>query len=185
MQSPSRIIVSVEKRFNDTTKSGLYIDTSYKPEHHVVISGKVIATAKKLPADFRKPGFYDTVEIGDTLYFHYLVVLDPDCYLGDDLYVVDYFQALATVRDGKIYPVGEHILIEPIEEEVSHETLIIPDLAKKIIPNKGIVFSSNDPQIPNGSMVSFDEHGKFENEIEGKNLFVMYNSNIMFIHEKK
>lgn len=185
MQSPSRIIVSVEKKFNDQTKSGIYIDTTFKPEHHVVISGKVIATAKKLPRDFRSEGFYDTVEVGDTLYFHYLVVLDPDCYLYDDMYVVDYFQALATERNGKVYPVGEHILIEPIEEEVTHSTLIIPDMAKKFEPNRGRVFASNDPSIPVGSIVQFDEHGKFENEICGKRLFVMYNSNIMFIHEEK
>lgn len=185
MQSPTRIIVSVEKRFNDHTKSGIYIDTTFKPEHHVVISGLVLSVAKRLPKDFKTSGFYDTVEVGDTLYFHYLVVLDPDCHIGEDLYIVEYMQALATVRDGKVYPVGEHILIEPIEEEVTHDTLIIPDMAKKFEPNRGRVFASNDPSIPVGAIVEFDEHGKFENEIEGKRLFVMFNSNIMFIHEKK
>jgi len=184
MQSPTRIIVSVEKKFNDETKSGFYVDTSFKPEHHVVISGKVIATAKRIPLDFRQPGFYDTVEAGDKLYFHYLVVLDPDCSLGNDLYIVDYFQALATVRDGKVYPVGEHILIEPMEDEITHSTLIIPEMAKKKELNRGRVFASNDPEIPNGAIVEFEEHGKFENEIEGKRLFVMYNSNILLIHNK-
>jgi co-chaperonin GroES (HSP10) len=185
MQSPTRIIVSVEKRFNDETKSGLYVETSFKPEHHVVISGQVIATAKRLPKEFTASGFYDTVEVGDRLYFHYLVVLDPDCHLGEDRYIVDYFQALATVRNDKVYAVGEHILIEPMEEEVTHSTLIIPEMSKKRELNCGRVFASNDPTIPEGSIVEFDAHGKFENEIEGHRLFVMYNSNIMYIHEKK
>lgn len=182
MQSPTRIIVSVEKKFNDHTESGIYIDTSFKQEHHVVTSGEVLAVAKKLPVDFKKDGYYNTVEVGDKLYFHYLVVLDPSCHIGDDRYVVDYFQALATVRNGNIYPVGEHILIEPMEEEVTHSTLVIPEMSKKKELNRGKVFSSNDPSIPNGSIVEFENHGKFENQIEGHRLFVMYNNNILLIH---
>lgn len=180
MQSPSRIIVEIEKKFNDEQK-GFYIDTSYRPEHHVVITGKVVAVPKRIPKEFDKPGYYNTVEVGDKLYFHYLVVLDPDCYLFDNLYIVDLFQALATVKpNGKVLPVGEHILIEPKEEEIKHDTLIIPDVAKKVSLNKGRVFSSNDPEIPNGSIVGFEEHGKFENEIEGHTLYVMYNNNILY-----
>ena len=181
MQSPTRIIVQVDKKFNDTSKGGLFIDTTYKPEHYVNISGRVAAVPKRLPKDFARDGYYATVEVGDKLYFHYLVVLDPDCHLYDNYYIVDYFQALATVKpDGKILPVGEHILIEPMEEELSHDTLIIPDIAKKISLDKGRVFSSNDPSIPNGAIVGFEDHGKFENEIEGHTLYVMYNSNILY-----
>lgn len=185
MQSPTRIIVSIENKFNDKTESGIYIDTSYKPEHHVVITGKVEAVAKRLPKDFQADGFYDTVKPGDKLYFHYLVLLDDDnkIHLDKDYYMVDYFQALATVRGGKIYPVGEHILIEPIVEEVT-SSLIIPDSAKKKETNRGRVFASNDPEIPEGSVVEFEPIGKFENEIEGKKLYVMYNSNILAKYEK-
>jgi co-chaperonin GroES (HSP10) len=98
-----------------------------------------------------------------------------------EYWLVDYFQALATVRGGSIYAVGEHILIEPIEEEVKHDFLIIPEMSKKRITKTGNVFSSNDPTIPVGSKVMFEERGMFENEIEGKKLFVMYNSNILGI----
>jgi hypothetical protein len=45
------------------------------------------------------------------------------------------------------------------------------------------VFSSNDPSIPNGSIVEYEELGKFENEIEGRKFFVMYNSNILVKHK--
>ena len=181
MQSPSRIIVRVPKRFNDEAK-GFYIDTSYKPEHYSVICGEVVATAKRLPRDFDKPGFYDTVSIGDKLYFHYLVVLDPDCHLFEDYYIVDYFQALATVKSGgELLPVGEHLLVEPIKEEVTHGTIIIPEMSKKKETNRGLVISSNDPEIPNGSTVLFEEHAKFLNEIEGREMYVMYNSNVLGI----
>lgn len=187
MQSPTKIIVSVEKQFNDevTTDSGIkfYKDTTYKPEWNVVSSGKVEAIARRVPKDFTVDGFYNTVEVGDKLYFHYLVVMDEDNRIDTNLYLVDYFQALATVRDGKIYPVGEHILIEPLDEEVTHDFLVIPEMMKKKQTTKGRVFSSNDPQIPNGSIVEYEELGKFENEIDGKKLFVMYNSNILVKHK--
>lgn len=187
MLSPSRIIVSIEKKFKDQTDSGIYIDTSFKPEHHVVITGKVEAVALRTPKEFRSGEFYDTVRVGDKLYFHYLVLLDDDnrIQLDKDYYLVDYFQAMATVRDGKVYPVGEHILIEPIEEEVTHSHIIIPDIAKKKDTNRGRVFASNDPEIPEGSIVEYDPIGKFENEIEGKKLYVMYNSNILAKHEEE
>lgn len=185
MQSPTRIIVQIDKKFNETTKSGFYIDTTYRPEHHVNIEGRVVSVPKRLPKDFIRDGYYPTVEVGDRLYFHYLVILDNDNYLFDNYYLVDYFQALATVKpDGRILPVGEHILIEPMEEEITHSTLIIPDVAKKVSLNKGRVFSSNDPSIPNGSIVGFEEHGKFENEIEGHTLYVMYNNNILYSEKK-
>lgn len=187
MVSPTRIIVSIEKKFNDQTESGIYIDTSFKPEQHVVITGEVVAVAQRLPKEFNGGDFYDTVKVGDKLYFHYLVVLDEDCRikLDKEYYLVDYFQALATVRDGKVFPVGEHILIEPIDQEVTHDTLVIPDSVKKQETNKGRVFASNDPEIPEGSIVEFEPVGKFENEIEGKKLYVMYNSNILALHEKE
>ena len=91
--------------------------------------------------------------------------------------------ALAVVRDGQVIPVGNHVLIEPMEEEVSNSTLIIPEMSKKKIVNRGRVFASNDHEIPVGEIVSFEERGMFENEIEGKTLFVMYNSNILCVHE--
>jgi len=185
MQSPTRIIVSIENKFKYKTESGIYIDTSFNKEQHVVITGKVEAIAKRLPKDFQADGFYDTVKVGDKIYFHYLVLLDEDnkIHLDKDYYTVDYFQALATVRDGKIFPVGEHILVEPIEEEVT-SPIIIPDSAKKKETNRGRVFASNDPEIPEGSIVEFEPIGKFENEIEGRNLYVMYNSNILARYEK-
>jgi co-chaperonin GroES (HSP10) len=101
---------------------------------------------------------------------------------GVEYFLVDYFMALATVRDGQIYPVGEHILIQPLEEEVK-STLIIPEMLRKKVSNNGIVFASNDPSIPVGAKVAFEENGKFENVIEGNKLFVMYNSNIMYVYE--
>lgn len=189
MVSPTKIIVTLEKKyldeldFNDTK---IYLDGSYRPEWNAFKYGTVHSIPKK--NEFITDDFVYNVQVGDKLYINYGVIVDESNMIehnGKEYWLVDYFQALATVRDGNIYPVGEHILIEPIEEEVKHDFLIIPEMSKKRITKTGNVFSSNDPSIPVGSKVMFEERGMFENEIEGKKLFVMYNSNILGILNEK
>jgi co-chaperonin GroES (HSP10) len=185
MVSPTKIIVTLEKKyvdeldFNDTK---IYLDGSYRPEWNAFKYGTVHSIPKR--NEFIADDFVYNVEVGDKLYINYGVIVDESNMIehdGMEYWLVDYFQALATVRGGSIYAVGEHILIEPIEEEVKHDFLIIPEMSKKRITKTGNVFSSNDPTIPVGSKVMFEERGMFENEIEGKKLFVMYNSNILGI----
>ena len=53
-------------------------------------------------------------------------------------------------------------------------------LSKKKIKNEGIVFASNDPELSVGDHVAFEERGMFENKIEGKDLYVMFNKNILW-----
>lgn len=183
MISPTKILITVEKRFQDEIDFNggkLWKDTSYNPEWNVIPFGTVIAAPQK---DFKSDGFVSNVKDGDKLYFNYNVIMDESNLIkedGKEYWMVDYFMALAVVREGKVYPVGEHILIEPIEEEVKSELLIIPETANKKVKTEGYVFASNDPEIPVGSLVGFEERGMFENQIEGKKLFVMYNSNILW-----
>lgn len=185
MVSPTKILITLEKKYQDELDFNggkIYLDPSYRPEWNAFQYGTVHSVP--LRNQFVTDDFVFNVKEGDKLYINYGVIIDETNCLevdGQEYWLVDYFQALATVRGEDIIPVGEHILIEPIVEEVTHDTLIIPELAKKKITNKGKVFASNDPSIPNGSTVLFEERGMFENEIEGKKLFVMYNSNILGI----
>lgn len=185
MVSPTKIIVTLEKKYVDEIQfleGKLYLDPTYRPEWNAFKYGTVHAIPKR--NEFVSDDFVYNVEVGDKLYINYGVIIDESNMIehdGQDYWLVDYFQALACVRDGKIYPVGEHILIEPIEEEVTHDFLVIPEMSKKRITKTGNVFGSNDPSIPVGSKVMFEERGMFENEIEGKKLFVMFNSNILGI----
>ncbi len=48
--------------------------------------------------------------------------------------------------------------------------------------NRGLVYSSLHQDIPNGSIVEYEEVGKFWNIIEGKRLYCMYNDNILIKH---
>jgi co-chaperonin GroES (HSP10) len=84
------------------------------------------------------------------------------------------------VRGGKIIPVGDYILLEPIKEEIKTD-LIVPDLVDTE-KTKGLIVASNDPSIPEGSVVEYEDVGKFWNVIEGRRLYCMWNQNILFIH---
>ena len=188
----NKIFVQIEKKFQDEveTKSGItfYKDTSYNLEENSTTFGNVIAVPEHVDRDTVGHDFVHNIQVGDKLYFNFNVVLDPDNMIqheGNEYWTVDYWNAIAIVRDGVVKPVGSYILIEPIEEEVSSSILIIPDSAKKVEGNKGIVFASNDPEIPEGSVVEYDKVGKFWNIIEGKRLYCMYNENIFFIYNSK
>jgi hypothetical protein len=123
--------------------------------------------------------------VGDKLYFNFNVVLDDDNLIvheGHEYWIVDYWNAIALVRDGVVLPVGSYILIDPIEEEIKSDLIIIPEMSKTKEENKGIVYSSLHPDIPNGSVVEYEEVGKFWNIIEDKRLYCMYNDNILIKH---
>lgn len=183
MRSPTKIILRLEKTHTeelDFNGGKIYFDPTYRPEHNVVPFGYVHSAPIRNPK-LDQHDFAFNVQDGDKLYFNYGVVGDKHNYLGDNLWVVDYYMALAVSKDGNLIPVGEHILIEPIIDEQKSETILIPEMSKKVKANRGIVVGSNDPSIPNGSEVMFNKVGMFENSIEGKTLYVMYNSNIFGI----
>jgi len=181
MKSPTKIIITVDQKFIeelDFNGGKIYLDPTYRPEHNAIPYGWVHSVPLRNP--FIEENFVYNVEVGDKLYVNYGVIVDESNIIdlnGKDYHLVDYFFALATVRDGKVYPVGEHILIEPIEEEVKNEFLIIPEMSRKKIANVGRVFSCNDAEIPNGDLVAFEENAEIENSIAGKKRDVMYNSN--------
>lgn len=187
MKSPlNRIFVTIEKKWNDEIKVGdltLFQDTTFRPEWNVNTVGTVISTPGRVIKDYYEDDFVANVLPGDKLYFNFNVTLDLENLIeheGEEYWGVDYYNAIAVVRDGKIIPVGSYILIEPQEEEITSSFIIIPESVKKVETNRGIVFSSNMAETPAGSLVEYDPVGKFENEIEGKKLYCMYNSNIYY-----
>ena len=183
MISPTKIIIKLEKTHIeelDFNGGKIWFDPTYNPEHNVVPFGYVHSVPKRNPR-FDQHDFVYNVQVGDKLYFNYGVVGDKHNYLGDGLWIVDYYMALAVSRAGELIPVGEHILVEPIIETVTNNTIIIPESHNKVKATRGVVAASNEPAIPVGSEVIFQKRGMFENDIEGKKLYVMYNDNVMGI----
>jgi co-chaperonin GroES (HSP10) len=190
MRPITKIFVQIEKRFQDeiVTESGfrLWKDTSFKPEENSTIVG-IVAGIPAMKLNGYPEGFLFNVQVGDKLYFHYNVVLNLENMVeidGEQYWMVDYFEAIALVRDGKTIPVGEYILVEPIIEEIKSSVLIIPDAYKEKEENKGTVVASNDESIPVGSVVEYEPQGKFWNVIEGQRVYCMYNNNILVKYDQ-
>jgi co-chaperonin GroES (HSP10) len=188
----NKIFVQIEKKFQDeiVTDSGItfYKDTSFNPEENSTVSGIVVGIPTVVDKNNVTPEFKHNVLVGDKLYFNFNVVLDSDnLIIHDDqeYWTVDYWNAIAIVRDGQVIPVGDYILIDPIQEEVTSSLLIIPDAYKKKEGNRGVVYASNSPDLPAGTEVEYDKIGKFWNIIEGKRVYCMYLHNIFFIYEKE
>lgn len=78
MRTPvNNLLIEMEEAFQETitTPGGLklYIDTTFNPENHTTIKGKVVG----IPDKMSKDPFFDfppEVQVGDTLIFNYLVV---------------------------------------------------------------------------------------------------------------
>lgn len=185
----NKIFVQVDKKFQDEIETDgglkLYKDTTWKPEENSTTYGTVTAVPIHVDTVHIDSDFQHNVQVGDKLYFNFNVVLDNDNLIvheGEEYWIVDYWNAIALVRDGDVLPVGSYILIDPIEEELTSDLIIIPEMSQKKEKNKGIVYSSLHPDIPNGSTVEYEEVGKFWNIIEGKRLYCMYNYNILIKH---
>ena len=71
MESMLGFVVEIPKRLNDTVDLGngveIFMETKFDQFRHRTTSGKVVA----LPARHKTP-----VKVGDTLYFHHLVVIN-------------------------------------------------------------------------------------------------------------
>lgn len=190
MQPIYKIFVKIDKRFQDEieTESGLklYKDTSFKLEENSTITGEVVAIpAKHDPISVPVPGadFDYNVQVGDKLYFHFNVCIDEENRLiheDEEYWMVDYFNAIALVRDGKVIPVGSYILIDPIDEGIETDLFVPETFTNEKC--RGIVWASNNDYIPEGSEVEYEEIGKFWNVIEGKKVYCMFNTNILLIY---
>ncbi len=172
-------IVKVQRRFDDEIQLGsglkLYQDTTYRPEHHTRIYGELVG----LPATIKNmPGYWD-LKIGDRVYFNYMVTLD-DQYELEGYHILDLNLAMARVRDGELKPLGVYVIIKPIIETTEKiGSIFLPQQSQKKSLNRGIIIASNE--LPTGTEVLFNKIGKFENVIEGQQVYCAMNNNIQLI----
>ena len=140
MQTLNFFVVEIPKRINDTirTESGfeIFIDPKFNEFKHRTTEAKVVSSPIK----------YDTgVKVGDTLYFHHLVVVNDGQPLTgmDDQYIVkcdpDYTignQAFAykSKKTGKVKPLFGWSILESVEEHVDQPSEIIEVISTKEKP---------------------------------------------------
>lgn len=195
MRSLNMFIVELDKPINDTisTDSGLelYIDTRFEGSEfkHRITDGPVIAT----------PAKYDTgVEVGDTLYFHHLVVMQEGQKLtgNDKSYFVRFDpespvgnQAIAYKnKEGKITPLNGWSLLLPTEEEEKKESVLIDVVSlKEDLPTKGVVaFESEETKelgLNVGDVVGFKENRDYRINIDGKEYYRTRLMDLMYVEE--
>jgi len=85
----------------------------------------------------------------------------------------------------KIQPLGNHVVVEAVKEEVSSSGIIIPDSASKEKPMKGKVLAvgpgktTSDgktviaPDLEVGDIVLFSKYGPTEVKLEGKEVLIL------------
>jgi co-chaperonin GroES (HSP10) len=198
MKTLYSFVVELEKQINDTitTKSGLelYIDTRFEGSEfeHRVTEGPVVST----------PAKYDTgVEVGDTLYFHHLVVLNEGQALtGDDKhYIVMYDedhtinnQAIAykSRKSGHIYTLGGWSLLEFVEQPELHDSSDSIDIVslKEKLPTKGrVCFDApwlKEMGVEAGDIVGFKQNRDYRIEIDGKEYYRTRAEDLMYVEEE-
>jgi co-chaperonin GroES (HSP10) len=68
------ILVKLDKRFQDTTKGGLFIDTSFRPGQYATVTGRVISTPLGASNHPQKKVINHEVHPGDQIAFSYRVI---------------------------------------------------------------------------------------------------------------
>jgi len=191
MKTFDLFVVELKKRFNDTitTESGmeLYVDTKYNEFEHRVTEGPVVAVPFK----------YDTgVSVGDTLYFHHLVVMNEGQPLTgeDDHYLVRYTpehtvnnQAIAYQdQDGNITPLGGWVLLPPVEEEETESDSIIEVVTFETpsVTTGVLAFETEETKelgVSVGDVVGFPVNRDYSITIEGQEYYRVRNEDLLYV----
>jgi len=192
MRTFDLFVVELKKTLDDTitTDSGLelYIDTRFNEFERRITEGPVVAVPFK----------YDTgVEVGDTLYFHHLVVINGGQPLTgeDDHYLVRYDpehtinnQAIAykSAKTGDIHPLAGWSLLEGVEEEEEQLSDIIEVVKLKEEPvTKGMV-AFQAPWVEElglevGDVVGFKKNMDYRIKIDGKEYYRTPVDRLMYV----
>jgi len=191
MKTFDLFVVAIDKRINDTmkTESGLelYIDNRFNEFQNRTTEAPVVAVPFK----------YDTgVEVGDTLYFHHLVVInDGQPLTGEDNHYLVRFdpdhtvnnQAIAykSAKTGDIHPLAGWSLLERVEEREEKQSGIIDVVKLKDSPvTKGKV-SFTPPWVEElglevGDVVGFRKNMDYRITIEEKEYYRVRAEDLMY-----
>jgi co-chaperonin GroES (HSP10) len=184
--------VKIDKLINDTIKTEggleLYIDNRFNEFQNRTTEAPVVAVPFK----------YDTgVEVGDTLYFHHLVVInDGQPLTGEDNHYLVRFdpdntvnnQAIAykSAKTGRVHPLAGWSLLERVEEREEKQSDIIDVVKLKDSPvTKGKV-SFTPPWVEElglevGDVVGFRKNMDYRITIEGTEYYRVRAEDLMYV----
>jgi len=197
MKTLDIFVVELEKKLNDTitTDGGLelYVDSRFNEFEHRVNEATVVCSPVK-----HKTG----VEVGDTLYFHHLVVInDGQPLTGDDNhYLVRYDpnhtvnnQAIAykSAESGHIYSLGGWTLLSPVEEgaDPGEQSDLIELVKLTDSPVRKARVAFNAPWVEElglsvGDVVGIKKNRDYELTIDGDKYFRVRAEDILYVEEE-
>lgn len=195
--------VEYPQTYKDEARHGnlvLWKDTSYKPEWNVIQHGTVVQPSQG-SIMLENRGIIDETQIGDRIYFNYAI---PEA--GDEFYEengkrymrVPLWAIYCAVREGRIIPIGSHVLTKAIYEE--HEEVVVDGKTIRARVTNGLVTGIDvthdkrftriahigtplkggvDLGLKGGEKVMMESNCDNELEIEGHKYFVMKQENIL------
>jgi co-chaperonin GroES (HSP10) len=193
MKTFDLFIVELEKLTNDTitTDSGLelYIDTKYNEFEHRVTEGPVVAVPFK----------YDTgVSVGDTLYFHHLVVMnDGQPLTGDDNHYLVRYNPAHTVNNqaiayknkkGEITPLGGWVLLTPVQEDSPTQdgSIEVVSFSEPTVTKGVLAFATEETehlQIEAGDVVGFPVNRDYSLSIDGNEYYRVRSEDLLYVED--
>ena len=194
MKMMHHFVVELDKQIHDTmtTESGmeLYVDNRFNEFEHRVVEGPV----KAVPAKYDTP-----VRVGDTLYFHHLVVLQEGQKLTGNsrdfmvLYdpktcVANQAIAYKDQDTGEVHPLGDWCLMNPVEDEPDIVSEIIEIVGlKKNPPKQAELWRGNhmtrDMGLSDGDIVGIKKNMDYSITIDGKERFRVDARDLLFVYD--
>ena len=192
MRTFDLFIVKLDKQLDDkiTTPGGLelFIDTKFNEFENRIQEGPVVAAPFK----------HDTgVEVGDTLYFHHLVVLNEGQILtGEPNHYTVRFDPEHTINNqaiaynnqhtGDILPLAGWSLLEPVEEEEvqESETIELVKLSEVPVTKGRVAFEApwiNEIGAKAGDIVGFRKNMDYRVNIEGKEYYRTRAEDLLYV----
>ena len=192
MKTFDLFVVELDKQFDDTIKTDsgleLFIDTKFNEFENRIQEGPVIASPFK----------YDTgVKVGDTLYFHHLVVLNEGQVLtGEHNHYLVRFDPEHTINNqaiaykdqhtGSISPLAGWSILEPVEEEITKESDLIEvvKLSEDPVTKGRVAFSApwiEDIGAKVGDVVGFKKNMDYRIKIDGKEYYRTRAEDLLYV----
>jgi co-chaperonin GroES (HSP10) len=187
MKPLNHFIIELPKKFKDTIEVGgktLYLASKFDEFANRFTSGTIVAIPERVDTGAR---------IGDTLYFHHHVVMNPQLEIEKGKYIVMYDpsaayanHAICYKNDSGIHMLGDWVLMEEIKKQEVESSVIILQ-QEEVRQNEGIIVYNNpkleEEGVKVGDTVGYGKNADYEMEVEGRMLLRMLIHEVMYVKE--
>jgi len=187
-------VVRLPQRLQDEIKLGdqnIYMETKFNEFEHRVCCGEVVSTPHK----------YDTpVQVGDTLYFHHLVVINGGMPFADreGEYLVSYDPevtinchafAYTPQGDDEIIPLSMWSILRPHKEELVDHTQLWEEVRlKEPDPDRGVLAYVNSTHeqlgIEKDDVVVFPSKRRYDFKVDDMTMYRVRTEDLLYVQKK-